>query len=293
MSRLRVKWQEDEATLKREISMKDPQRMDRIIITDIAELREPNQCGIVNPSKAFRMLSRIVLDITYKCSLACPNCNRLCGTFPRSHEASVQTVREFVDISIELKKKWEHIYIAGGEPALHSDVKGIFAELQRYIDYHRQEYGTKALVKYFTNNHSPQSRRVLATLPDYIVVNSNKGDSNTRFKPICVAPIDLGYYDDDNLRPCQELYQCGMALNHRGYYPCAISAAIDDVLLGGNLYVKNLRDVTFERMVDILHHTCRYCGHYFEPLGYRRESRLMLSPTWARFLKDGRIIHDE
>ena len=264
--------------------------MDRLVITDIAELGEPNRCGIVNPSKAFRMLSRIVLDITYKCSLACPNCNRLCGTFPRRNETSVQAIREFVDASIESKKKWEHIYIAGGEPALHSNIEGVFAELQRYIDYHKREYGTKLLVKYFTNNHSLRARRILAALPeDYIVINSNKKDSSRSFKPVCVAPIDLGYYDDDNLRPCQELYQCGMALNHHGYYPCAIAAAIDDVLLGGKLGVKSLGDVTFERMADILHQTCRYCGHYFEPLGYRRESRLMVSPTWERFLKDQRV----
>jgi len=264
--------------------------MDRLIITNIAELREPNRCGIVNPSKAFRMLSRIVLDITYKCSLACANCNRLCGIVPRNHETSIQTIREFVDSSIELKKKWEHIYLSGGEPALHGDIEGVFAELQRYIDYHKQAYGTKLLLKYFTNNHSPRARRVLADLPeDYIVINSNKSDSNRSFKPICVAPIDLGYYDDHNLRPCQELYQCGMALNYRGYYPCALAAAIDDVLLGGELAVKSLDEVTFERMADILHQTCRYCGHYFEPLGYRRESQLMLSTTWERFLNDQRL----
>jgi hypothetical protein len=80
-----------------------------------------------------------------------------------------------------------------------------------------------------------------------------------------------------------------MALNHLGYYPCAIAAAIDDVLLGGKLGVKSLGDVTFERMADILHQTCRYCGHYFEPIGYRRESRLMVSSTWERFLKDQRV----
>ena len=260
--------------------------MDRLIITDLTEICEPNRSGIVNPSKAFRMLSRIVLDITYQCSLACPNCNRLCGIVPRRHETSRQALAEFVDSSMAAKKKWEHIYIAGGEPALHSDIQGVFAELQRYIDFHRQEYGSRPLVKYFTNNHSAQARRVLAALPDdYIVVNSNKQDSSRSFKPVCVAPLDLGYYDDDNLRPCQELYQCGMALNHRGYYPCAIAAAIDDVLLDRKLGLQSLGEVTFERMADILHQTCRYCGHYFEPLGYHRESRLMVSQTWERFLQ--------
>jgi Leucine-rich repeat (LRR) protein len=259
-----------------------------ILVQSIDEIREPNRCGIANPSRAFRMLSRIVLDITYKCSLECPNCNRLCGVSPRAEELEVAAIRQFVDDSIEMNKKWAHIYLAGGEPSLHSDVEGVFAEVLRYMDFHKRQFGSKLLVKYFTNGYTPKAKRVLANLPeDFIVVDSNKTDSNTPFKPICVAPIDLGFYDDDNLLPCQESYQCGIALTHRGYYPCAVAAAIDDVLLNGDLGVPRLRDVTFERMAAILHETCRYCGHYFEPLGFRRESQLMLSATWQRFLRDG------
>ena len=256
-------------------------------ITDISELRESNRCGIVNPSKAFRMLSRVVLDITYQCSLACPNCNRLCGIFPRNNSVDLAMIEEFVDISISTKKQWAHIYIAGGEPALHPHVEKIFQILQKYLDFHKKEYGFKVLVKYFTNNHTSRSRQILAALPeDYVVVNSQKKDSNRKFKPICVAPIDLGYYDDDNLRPCQELYQCGITRNYRGYYPCAPAAAIDDVLFDGALAVDNLSSVTFETMAAILHQTCRYCGHYFEPLGYRRDSRLMVSSTWDKIIKN-------
>ena len=266
--------------------------MDRLLIAHVSELSEPNRLGVVHPSKAFRMLSRIVLDITYRCSLACPNCNRLCGVAPRGHDIDIEAIRQFVDDSIDSRKKWEHIYIAGGEPALHGDIEGVFAQLHRYIDFHEREFKTPLLVKYFTNNHSRRAQRVLADLPGYIVVNSNKRDSTRTLKPMCVAPIDLDYYDDDNLRPCQELYQCGMALNYRGYYPCAMAAAIDDVLLDGGLAVRDLRDVTFESMAGILHQTCRYCGHYFEPLGYRRESVLMVSATWERFLSS-RGLADE
>jgi len=258
-----------------------------ILITKISEIEEPNRCGIVNPSKAYRALSRIVLDITYRCSLACPNCNRLCGAAPRNHEIGIDRVRQFVDDSIARNKTWEHIYIAGGEPSLHSDIESVLRILQRYIDYYERN-GRKLLVKYFTNNHSPEARRVLTGLSGFIVVNSEKRDSDRLFKPVCVAPIDLGFYDDQNLRPCQELYQCGMAMNYRGYYPCAVAAAIDDVLLGGQLATERWQDVTFERMAEVLHRICRFCGHYFEPLGYRRESRLMVSATWERFFNGQR-----
>ncbi len=259
----------------------------RIPVKSIEEVREPNRCGIVNPSRAFRMLSRIVLDITYKCSLECPNCNRLCGVAPRAGELSLEAVETFVDDSIEMRKKWAHIYIAGGEPALHKDIDAIFKEVLRYDEFHKKEFGSRTLIKYFTNNHSPRARQVLANLPEqFVVVNSDKRDANTPFKPVCVAPIDLGYYDDDNLQPCQESYQCGIALSYRGYYPCAVSAALDDVVMGGKLAVQSLREVDFENMASILHETCRYCGHYFEALGFRREAELMISPTWERLLSE-------
>jgi MoaA/NifB/PqqE/SkfB family radical SAM enzyme len=264
--------------------------MEIIKIKKLAEIREANRYGIVHPSKATRMLNRIVLDLTYECTLKCLNCNRFCGILPRKSEIELAKITEFVNHSIEVKKKWAHIYIAGGEPALHSQIYKVFHEIDRYVTFHKQEFHTNLIVKYFTNNYSKESKEVLKKLPDYIINNSNKQNSNPRFKPICVAPLDLGFYDDDNLIPCKELYQCGMTLNHRGYYPCAEAAAIDDIFLKKNLAIKRLKDVTFRNMAKILHHTCRYCGYYFEPVGYRKSSVLMLSASWEIFLNKQDIL---
>jgi hypothetical protein len=259
--------------------------MELIDIKSIEQIREPNKFGIVNPMKASRMLNRIVLDITYECSLKCLNCNRLCGIFNRKNETGLEKIKEFVDTSIRLKKKWAHIYIAGGEPSLHSRIYDIFGELDRYIKFYKKEFNNNLIVKYFTNNHSKKSNEILKKLPDFIINNSDKKDSNSSFKPICVAPIDLGFYDDNNLLPCSELYNCGMTLNYKGYYPCAEAAAIDDVFLKKDLAIPKFEDINFERMAAILHQTCRYCGYYFEPVGYRRSSGLMISKTWKNFLE--------
>jgi hypothetical protein len=261
-----------------------------IEIEKLMQVAEPNRNGIVHPSKAIRMLNRIVLDITYQCSLKCPNCNRFCGIFPRTHETSLSIIRDFVDHSVRSGKRWHHIYIAGGEPSMHSRIKEVIVEIARYVEFHKAAFKSNLIVKYFTNNHAPKAGQVLRLLPDFIVVSSDKKDSAVRFKPICVAPIDLDFYDDQNLSPCQELYQCGMALNYKGYYPCAEAAAIDDVYLKRNLGIRNLEDATFENLSAILHQTCRVCGHYFEPIGYRRDSRLMVSSTWRRYLEKENIL---
>lgn len=261
-----------------------------IEIENIDQVREPNKFGIAHPSKAIRMMNRIVLDITYECTLGCMNCNRFCGIFPRKNEMGISKIRNFIDSSISMKKKWFHIYIAGGEPSLHPRIDDIFYQINRYVGFYKKEFQTSLVVKYFTNNYSENARLVLERLPDYIVVNSDKKDSNSNFKPVCVAPIDLAYYDDDNLQPCQELYQCGMALNYKGYYPCAEAAAIDDIFLKREMGIDRLEDVTFEKMAAILHQTCRYCGHYFEQVGYRRSSNLMVSSTWKQYLKENKVI---
>lgn len=258
--------------------------MEMLEVHRLDQISEVPQYGLVNPRRAARMLNRIVLDVTYACTLACPNCNRFCGLFPRQNAITLAKVREFVDASISAAKRWVHIYIAGGEPSLHSELGGILAEVRRYDDFHKARFGGPLIVKYFTNGHSARSKEVLASLPDFIINNSDKKDSFDAFKPICVAPIDLGSYDDDRLRPCSESYDCGMALNFRGYYPCAEAAAIDDVLLKRDLAVTDLADATLERMALILHETCRYCGFYFEPVGCRRSSKLMVSPSWKKVL---------
>jgi len=258
--------------------------MDFVEISEYNQIREPNQYGLVYPSRAKRMLNRITLDITYECDLKCPNCNRLCGILPRKNEISLSSIEEFINKSIELKKKWVHIYITGGEPSFHSRVKDIFKQVIRYVEFHKKEFDNNLTVKYCTNNHSKKSRQVLKSLPDFIVYNSYKKNSEQIFKPMCVAPVDLGFYDDNNLHPCIECCNYGMTLNYRGYYPCGESAAIDDVLIKKNLGIKKLEDVTLERMAEILHETCRYCGYYFDQFGTMRNSKLMVSSTWKQFL---------
>lgn len=265
-------------------------KVKKIEIRRIEDISEPNRFGLVHPSKAIRMLDRIVIDLTYECTLRCLNCNRFCGLFPRKHEIEIERIRRFVDQSLKMGKKWHHIYIAGGEPSLHPRLEEVFDEVDRYVEFHKKKFGTSLVLKFFTNYHSERAREVADRIPDYIVVSSRKKDSNSFFKPICVAPVDLDFYDDDNLRPCQELYQCGMALNYRGFYPCAEAAAMDDVFLRRNLGIGDLAEVNMENMAGILHQTCRFCGHYFEPLGYRRSTDLMVSPTWKEFLEKQHAI---
>jgi MoaA/NifB/PqqE/SkfB family radical SAM enzyme len=59
--------------------------------------------------------------ITYKCDLACPNCNRLCFLPPTTADMTLDDAREFNRQARELA--WfPKIVILGGEPTLHRDL---------------------------------------------------------------------------------------------------------------------------------------------------------------------------
>ncbi len=253
-----------------------------IIVTDKSQVLEEKQYGVIFPSRAKRMFDRVVIDITYDCNLSCRNCNRLCGIFPRKNEMSLQSIRNFVDDSIRLGKKWMTIYISGGEPTLHPDMLEIYDILGGYIKYRREIGERDPEVVHATNGVSSRTRSLLSRLPDFVteILNSEKNGPPMPFKPVTVAPIDLGLYDDDNLSSCTESWFCGICMNHRGFYPCAEAAAIDDVFLKQGIGVKKLENLSFKAMAEILHQTCRYCGYYLEPLGPVSREELMVSSSW-------------
>jgi hypothetical protein len=59
--------------------------------------------------------------ITYRCDLACPNCNRLCFLPPTTPDMTLEDAREFNRQARELN--WfPKIVILGGEPTLHRDL---------------------------------------------------------------------------------------------------------------------------------------------------------------------------
>lgn len=266
-----------------------PRGIVMIEITRASQVIEEKECDIINPGYAKMMMDRIVIDVTYNCSMSCANCNRLCGAFPRTKDISLDTVRLFVKDSIETERRWRSIYICGGEPALHPHLPEIYKELGKYVKFFERFYKDDFLnVAHFTNNILPQSRKMLKELPNFVnrIWNSQKDNLDLPFIPMMVAPIDLGWYDDKNLKPCLESYGCGMTLNYRGYFPCAESAVISEILLRKNYAIKSLKQATFKRLAAILHKTCRYCGYYFEPSGFKRYNEMVCSKTWKKRIEE-------
>ena len=73
---------------------------------------------------------------------------------------------------------------------------------------------------------------------------------------------------------------CGISLNYKGFFPCAVAGAIDRVF-GLGQAVKNLADVSEATMIEKYQSFCRLCG-YYRPI--RESSQTLLSSAWRAAL---------
>ena len=212
-------------------------------------------------------LNKIEIDITYECNLRCKSCNRSCTQAPSKEDyMTVKQIKKFIEESIELNKKWELINILGGEPTLHPD----FLEIVRLIyEEYILKHSPNTILQITSNGYSPESIGLLSKLPDSpnIVVDKRsfkKSNKIDYFTPFNLAPVDTEEYkESDFSKGCWVTSYCGMGLNKYGYYPCGVSGAMDRVM-GYDIGIKRLKEVTVDKLKELLDVFCRYCGNFVE-----------------------------
>ena len=78
----------------------------------------------------------VEIDITYRCNLACNNCNRSLGDgqAQTNDSMSLEQIEKFIDDSIKNNFNWKQIRILGGEPTLH---RQFFEVLDIFLKTHK------------------------------------------------------------------------------------------------------------------------------------------------------------
>ncbi|HET7506025.1 MAG TPA: radical SAM protein [Kofleriaceae bacterium] len=204
-------------------------------------------------------LARVEIEICTVCNLTCPNCDRSSAQAPSQELMTVEQIQRFVDQSLALTWKWERITMLGGEPMLHPQLTQILEVLDRY-----RARAPETRFRIYSNGYGANVQRRLAALPAWIEVhNTNKApDRPPLFSTYNVAPIDSPDCEGaDYSKGCAITQWCGLGLTRYGFYPCGAGASVDRVF-GLDLGLKQLADVTPERVVQQLTRLCSLCGHY-------------------------------
>jgi len=196
---------------------------------------------------------RLELHPTYRCDLACTNCNRACAI--RTDHTPDITVEQWRRCLASTPRKATHISIVGGEPTLHRDILPLAHTALRYCPS----------VRIFSNQNSPHARYIIEQLRGIgvaVAQGSAKalGPINHPNPQLFVAPID---YDlPDRTEPCQWAAaddDCGYSVDACGITSCAIGGAIDGVL-GLGVRTWDWAQVDDGRVRDL----CRRCGFQYD-----------------------------
>ncbi len=222
------------------------------------------------------------LVITYDCNLKCVGCNLACGIAQSKEFISLEQVKRFIKEWEVKNKKWKLIIILGGEPLIHPDVLKICSCLLEY----KENFSKRTTIKLFTNSYGDFVNSMKLKIPPGIQIESSNKVSRINKNFLCFtnAPIDKPEYKSADFScGCRRTARCGISLNMYGYYPCAVSGAIDRVF-GFNKGRKELPDKPDAQMIKDLELFCRYCGGFLYS-NYRKVPAGFTSKTWAEKLE--------
>jgi hypothetical protein len=170
---------------------------------------------------------------------------------------------------------WNRWSIVGGEPTTHPDLDVIIKRAMQYRKRHRPHLR----VILASHGCGEETQQRLASLtrryPRLKILNSHKqkGMEPSNYDAMCVEPeVEPGH----RYTGCCISRNCGMGMNYRGFYLCAMAGAIDRVMQTDHA-VQRLSEVTEAVMTEQCQLYCRLCGHY-RPISAATQPPM--SPAW-------------
>lgn len=190
-------------------------------------------------------ISNIELDITLRCNAQCPDCDRLCSTFPildsdMSLDQISLFIRQIKSWTSRNNRPLNKITIMGGEPLVHPNVIEICQKIYELVPIHIKE------VHFRTNGILPIPKEINNVIVS--TISSKKNQHQIFFK----SPSDYKI----PYKKCDIPIRCGISLNTFGYFPCAAGGSI--IRLFG-LYDMVLSDIPDNLNIWDYGKICRHC----------------------------------
>ncbi len=231
-----------------------------------------------------RRFSHVEIEICSHCDCACWGCDRLVDVCPTT-PMTVEQVRRFVAESLEMDWGWERIHVLGGEPTLHREFREVIESLLVY----KKQY-PDVLLRVISNGHGKLSthRDWLAGVGVQVSVETKKqGYTPDWFANTRLAPVD----EDSSYNPVPPcaifgVKGCGLGLTKHGFFLCGAGASIARVI-GADIGVMQLKDVTYAAMLKQAEGLCHLCGHWTgpkRPFRKTNDTGQVNSPYWGKVL---------
>ena len=168
---------------------------------------------------------KVELNITLKCNLACPDCNRLCNLMELEREMTPDEVALMVARLRAEGKKLIRTKVVGGEPTVHPK----FLEICEVLSDGCKD-GTVGAVTINTNGTLIDR---FPNLPPGIRFKWSKPVVKKHI-PVLWSPKDLGM---ESLGPCSMPKRCGFSLDAHGWLPCSVAIPITRLFGMMDLYM--------------------------------------------------------
>ena len=210
----------------------------------------------------------IEMEITLRCNARCPQCSRHCNLFDYNEtEMTMEQVDKFIRQVQNGGNKIGLISIMGGEPTIHPRFGEIVDLLYRelYLNHFVR------FIRIATNGIKPIAPEI-KKLPIKIITSPPK---NKKHRCQFIAPADC---KQEVKRKCNIPADCGIALNCFGYFPCGAGASIARVFKL-DIGIKNLSDVTPDKLFAQMKVLCKFCGHS-NCKSKHKTSKAEISKTW-------------
>ena len=199
------------------------------------------------------------IEINSQCDMKCFACDRFVDVAPTS-PMTVEQVSLFVEESLNLAWDWKRIHVLGGEPTIHPQFGEIIQELLRY----KQVY-PNTLLRVISNGKGRLREYHKRLVEAGVVVNvesKRKRQNPTWFRNFRIAPIDE-YPSLTKVPPCSifGIAGCGVGVTKHGYFLCGAGASIARIL-GLDIGIMQLSELTYEAMLKQADLICHVCGHW-------------------------------
>jgi len=185
----------------------------------------------------------IELNITLRCNLACPNCNRLCHIYrDRTEHMSLSQIEKFIN-QAKVGGRVDKLKVLGGEPLLHPQFKEIY-----YMLCEAAKDGIIRQIKIESNKTIPHPE--VEAFP--FVSWKGRIQSKKKHQPILWSPKDLGF--DTRVGVCQQISKCGFSLDKYGYLPCSLAIMLCRLFDMTDMYRYEFPTTTWD-----LDKICKHC----------------------------------